>query len=178
MTNKERCSRYYYANREKLLKQKRDYYKEHTEEILNINRKWKKENPEKSKESKRKEYYKNKDKYAKRSRDYENDKLKNDPYFKFLHQLRCRIRIAIKKNYKSGSAVKDLGCSSKEAYNYIESLFKDGMSWDNHGEWHIDHIIPLSSFNLKNRDEFLKAVHYTNLQPLWKSENLSKGSKI
>jgi hypothetical protein len=60
---------------------------------------------------------------------------------------------------------------------YLEAKFKPGMSWDNYGEWHIDHIIPLNDFELTIREQFLDAVHYTNLQPLWKAENLSKGIK-
>ena len=51
------------------------------------------------------------------------------------------------------------------------------MTWENHGEWHIDHIKPCASFNLLNEDEQKKCFHYTNLQPLWASENLSKGCK-
>jgi hypothetical protein len=58
----------------------------------------------------------------------------------------------------------------------MESLFKEGMTWDNHGEWHIDHIIPISSG--KTEDEVVKLCHYTNLQPLWKTENLLKGDKL
>jgi len=57
----------------------------------------------------------------------------------------------------------------------LKSNFKPGMSWDNYGEWHIDHIKPLILFDLTKRSQMLKAVHYTNLQPLWANENISKG---
>jgi len=59
---------------------------------------------------------------------------------------------------------------------YIEKQFTKGMSWKNHGEWHIDHIIPLSS--AKTEKELYELCHYTNLQPLWKTDNLSKNNKI
>lgn len=107
-------------------------------------------------------------------------KKRTDPIYKLKLLLRNRLGTAIKKNYKKGSAVTDLGCSILDFKLYIESKFKPGMSWNNwsiHG-WHIDHIIPLSSFNLNDRNEFLKAVHYTNLQPLWAHENLSKSDRI
>ena len=71
-----------------------------------------------------------------------------------------------------------MGCSTIEFKLHLENNFKDGMSWDNYGEWEIDHIIPLSSFNLKDRNEFLKAAHYTNMQPLWKAENRSKSNRL
>jgi hypothetical protein len=63
---------------------------------------------------------------------------------------------------------------------YLESQFTEGMSWDNYGRegWEIDHIRPLSSFNLEDRDELLKACHYSNLQPLWRTDNRKKGSRI
>lgn len=122
-------------------------------------------------------YRKNRKLILARASEYEKDKLRNDPHFRFKHSLRSRIRIAIKNKYKSGSAVRDIGCSGEEAFKYIESLFSEGMSWNNYGEWHIDHIRPLASFNLEDRDQFLEAVNYKNLRPLWASDNLSKGDK-
>lgn len=108
---------------------------------------------------------------------FEKDKLKNDVNFKLKKTLRNRIRDVLKKGYKSGSAVSDLGCSVNELKVYLESRFKEGMTWENHGEWHIDHIVPLAFFDLTDREQFLKACHYTNLQPLWAKENLQKRDK-
>ena len=95
-------------------------------------------------------------------------------------RLRKRLRKAIKNNYKSGSAVGDLGCSIVDLKTYLEKQFELGMSWDNWAVdgWHIDHIKPLASFDLTDRAQFLEACHYTNLQPLWAKDNLSKGAKL
>ena len=96
--------------------------------------------------------------------------------------LRSRMNRAIKEGWKNGSAVKDLGCSIEEFRIYLEAHFNPGMTWDNWGKgpgkWHLDHIIPLSVFDLTNREQFLTAAHYTNYQPLWSEENLSKGDKF
>lgn len=110
----------------------------------------------------------------------EMDRSLNTIQKKIAHNLRSRIRHSIKNKQKSGSAVKDLGCSIDELKEYLGKQFDKNMTWDNYGfyGWHIDHIIPLSSFDLTDRQQFLKACHYTNLQPLWAKENLSKGAKI
>jgi len=100
--------------------------------------------------------------------------------------LRSRVRRAIHNEIykpgstsKIGSAVRDLGCTIPEFIKYIESKFQPGMSWDNYGkEWHLDHIIPLSNFDLTNSEQFRKATHYTNYQPLWKVDNFKKSNKI
>jgi len=94
--------------------------------------------------------------------------------------LRNRLNDAIKNSYKNGSATRDLGCTIPELKQYLESNFQTGMTWDNHSPkgWHIDHILPLSSFDLTDRDQLKKACHYTNLQPLWAKDNLSKGNKL
>jgi hypothetical protein len=98
---------------------------------------------------------------------------------KLAHMLRCRVSKILINQQKQGSAVTDLGCSLDEFKIYLESKFVDGMTWNNYGlkGWHLDHIIPLASFDLCNIDEFKKAVHYTNLQPLWCVDNLKKGSR-
>lgn len=84
------------------------------------------------------------------------------------------------KCIKSGSPVRDLGCSLEELKTHLEQQFQLGMTWENWSRtgWHIDHIQPLSSFDLTDREQFLKAAHYTNLQPLWAKDNLVKHNKI
>lgn len=93
--------------------------------------------------------------------------------------LRSRFYRAVRRGFKRGSAVRDLGCTIPEFKAYIEKQFKDGMSWDNYGKegWHLDHIRPLASFDLTNREDVVQALHYTNYQPLSASDNLKKNSR-
>jgi hypothetical protein len=94
---------------------------------------------------------------------------------KLAHYLRVRIRAALKKNIKNGSAVKDLGCSLDFLKEYIESKFLPGMTWNNWGKvWDLDHKDELHTFDLTYREQFLKAVNYTNLQPLSIPEHKKK----
>lgn len=109
---------------------------------------------------------------------YHMERCDNDPLYKFKVSIRKNIsglfkRRSIKKNSKTEEII---GLSYEEFKKYIESLFQENMSWDNYGEWHIDHIIPVSSATCE--EELIKLNHYTNLQPLWASENLSKGNKF
>jgi hypothetical protein len=69
-----------------------------------------------------------------------------------------------------------IGCSPQELKEHLEKQFVSGMTWENRNEWHIDHIIPLSS--AKTEEELYKLCHYTNLQPLWAEDNLKKSNKI
>jgi hypothetical protein len=101
-----------------------------------------------------------------------------DPHFKLRKNLRERLRNALLGRARKGSAVGDLGCSIQELKIHLEKLFLSGMSWENYGEWHIDHIKPLSSYNLTVREQLLDACHYTNLQPLWATDNLRKSDKL
>ena len=121
-------------------------------------------------------HFDNKDKIRERN----TIRRQNDFQYKLKIGLRDRLRKALHGNYKNGSAVKDLGCSIDELKIHLESKFQSGMSWDNYGfyGWHIDHIVPLASFDLTDRKQFLEVCHYTNLQPLWAKDNLSKGDSI
>lgn len=114
---------------------------------------------------------------------YVKKRKSRDPNYKLSIHLRSRLAHAIREGHhklKCGSAVIDLGCTIEELRRYLEGKFKPGMSWDNWTKdgWHIDHVEPLSDFDLSNLDEFKKACHFTNLQPLWAFENLSKGGKV
>lgn len=140
---------------------------------------WRKQNPERWKELQKSHYEKHKSKIVKRNHEYAAKRKKVDVNYKLTCLLRGRITKALTAGWKSGSAVRDLGCSIPELRTHLESKFTGGMSWENYGRsgWHIDHIRPLSSFNLNVPEEFQAAVHYTNLQPLWASENCSKSNK-
>lgn len=150
--NRERAKRYHYKNKDKINKYRREYYKI------------------------------NKDKMYKRAIEYRNENVQA----MLAYSLRKRLNSAVRSNQKSGSAVNDLGISTHEFKKYLESKFYnrlitgENMTWDNYGRrgWHIDHIIPLSFFDLSDREQFIEACHYTNLQPLWAEENFSKNNKI
>lgn len=106
-------------------------------------------------------------------------KYANDLNYNLKHKLRSRLRSALKREYRSGLAIECLGCSIEEFKIYLESKFEEGMTWSNNTKygWHIDHIQPLDGFDLTDQDQLKKACHYTNLQPLWAEDNLSKGNK-
>lgn len=108
---------------------------------------------------------------------YEKNRLKTDIEFVLIRRLRVRFLKALKGEYKAGSAINNLGCSIADLKIYLESQFKDGMNWNNRNQWHIDHIKPLSGFDLTNLDHVKEACHYSNLQPLWSAENIRKGNK-
>lgn len=138
-----------------------------------IERRYKEKNIEKVRSWYRNWYKKN----SKKKMSWNSRYLDSNINARLAFNLRTRVRKLLERDTKTGSAVRDLGCSVKELKSYLEIRFTKGMSWDNFGEWQIDHIKPLSLFDLQDREQFLKAVHYTNLQPLWKLENLSKGNK-
>ena len=150
-------------------------YKERLGDKIKIRaKKWEEENSEKRKQYRKKTYQK----HGKRISREKYLKMKSDPtiYLKML--MRRRIRgILTSKNLKKRLPCETIvGCSYENLKIYLQSKFKDGMSWENQGKWHIDHIVPLSS--ALNEDEIYKLCHYTNLQPLWAEDNLKKSNKI
>lgn len=110
------------------------------------------------------------------------ERRQNDVGFRMEGILRCRIGDAIReqKCRKSYRTLELIGCSIDKLIEYLESKFLPGMSWENHGRygWHLDHILPCSSFDLTNPWQQKLCFHYTNLQPLWAVDNLTKSDKI
>ena len=102
----------------------------------------------------------------------------SDPLFRLNHNVRCRIREFLKsKNFNKRKKTNEIvGCTQSELKLFLEQKFENGMTWNNYGEWHIDHIIPLSS--AKNEEDILKLCNFNNLQPLWAEHNLKKGKKL
>lgn len=125
--------------------------------------------------SKKKEYGLNN---RNRINNYLRERKQKDPLFKMKHNLRSRTYYAFKnKGYSKKTRTKEmLGVDWEIAKKHIERQFKKGMTWDNYGKWHIDHIIPLASADTEERIKQL--CHYSNLQPMWADENLSKADKI
>ena len=106
---------------------------------------------------------------------------RSNPNNAISHNLRERIRMACFGVAGIGRTCNSmlLGCTIDEFRVHIESLFLDGMSWDNYGRdgWHIDHIIPCSMFCLEHSEEQEICFHWTNMQPMWARDNLSKGNR-
>jgi len=107
--------------------------------------------------------------------------MKTDLNYKLNKLLRKRMKRAVKDQVGvfSSKTIDMLGCSVLELKEHLQSLFLEGMTWDNHtyDGWHIDHIKPCSSFDLTDIEQQKECFHYTNLQPLWAEDNLTKGSK-
>jgi len=174
--NKAKRKEYIAINKEKIIKRKKLNYIKNKEDRNKKSR----HRYNNNREARRQYLIKNRDKTAKTHNEYIKNRKKNDINFKLTVVVRSRISNALNGNFKSGSSIGDLGCSVEYFRHYIEGKFLPGMTWDNYGlyGWHLDHIIPLASFNLSNREEFLKACHYTNYQPLWAIDNLRKNDKI
>jgi len=113
---------------------------------------------------------------------YNRRRAKEDIMFRLVRNLRKRLWDALMNNCKSITTLQSLGCSVENLKSWIEQQFQPGMSWDNYGngegKWNVDHIIPLSKFDLSDHAQLLKACHWFNLQPLWAVDNIKKGNKI
>lgn len=180
-------------------------YAENPEPTKARSKKWKAANPDKvaasiercreSSNARKRDRYKNDQEYRKadqaRSKKWkknnrtkvnkhEREKRAEDIQYRLRDNIRSRFRQALRGITKGLGAIKALGCTIEYLKQYLESKFQLGMSWDNYGfyGWHIDHIVPLASFDLTDINQVKKACHYTNLQPLWAEDNLRKGAKI
>lgn len=105
--------------------------------------------------------------------------LKNskDPYFRLVAALRTRVQQALRGKCKSARTLELLGCPVEAFREHLQNMFKRGMSWENYGLWHVDHVRPCDSFDLSDPVQQRQCFNFLNLQPLWATENLSKGNK-
>jgi hypothetical protein len=174
-----RAKKYWEENREKLLEKSREHYRNNKEYYSNYQKKWalKEENKLKHK-SYYKKWYNNGGREV--NNKYRREKLKKDPVFRAQRNLRLRLYEFIKKGkYRKYGRFKDmLGCDWEYFKEYIKEQFEVGMSWDNYGEWHIDHIIPVTAWDLSREEDQMLAGHFTNLQPLWAIDNIKKSNKF
>lgn len=170
----ENIKEYQQLNKDKLKEYRKEYYKSNKDKINTQTKQYYQENKEKSKEYKKT----NKDKINEYRKEYQRNRRKTDPLFKLAINLRNRTSIAFRRNgYTKNTKTQEmLGVDWEIVKQHIETQFTKGMNWDNQGQWHIDHIIPLAS--AKTEEELIGLCHYTNLQPLWAEDNLSKSDKI
>lgn len=103
-----------------------------------------------------------------------------DPSFRLRHALRNRIWNALSKQsvWKADGTAALIGCSRETLLKHLEAQFLPGMTWENYGQWHVDHVRPCASFDLADLEQQRACFHYSNLQPLWRQDNLSKGAAL
>ena len=156
----------YESTKCQILAQSRAYYENHKEAVQKRHAEWRSANPEWQKE-------------------YARKRMETDISFRLRHILRVRVAAALRarktdRRLKTRRTMELIGCRIDELIHHIEFQFKDGMTWENHGNkgWHIDHILPCAIFDLSDPEQQRKCFHYTNLQPLWAVDNMKKGARI
>ena len=174
LKNKEKIKEDHLKNKEKIKERSKEWRLKNKEHIKEYYLK----NKEKIKEYKKEYQLNNKERVKEYTREYTRERRKTDPNFKLLANLRSRIWKILKGANKSKRTMELIGCTLDELWTNLESKFTEGMTRQNHGKWHIDHIMPCVSFDLTNPEQQAKCFHYTNLQPLWAFDNISKGAKI
>jgi hypothetical protein len=186
--------KYYQANKERIALRSKEYARKNPDRVRDGHRRNYLANKEKRKaanklaarkriESDRKRVKawraQNKDRVRAYNLRYVKKKLATDPLYWLKQRVRVRLCSVISPNSKTpkGRTITYVGCDVATLQKHIESQFHDGMNWGNRGKWHIDHVIPLALFDLADKDQQLAAFHYTNLRPMWASENVRKGAK-
>ena len=167
--NKAYGKEYYLKNREKLIADSMERYNR-----LKDDPEWREKRNKKTREW----YYKNKEKRLKQIQEWKDEQFDNNPAFRMKLSISAALRTSLKREgyTKRSRTHKVLGCSYAFFIFHIETQFKEGMNWENYGEWELDHIVPASLG--KTEEEIISLNHYLNFQPLWASENLSKSDKV
>jgi hypothetical protein len=177
-------------NKDKRNKLSSEYKSKNRGEISEYNKRYSVENKEALREKRKIKRNINRDKlneYSVEWRSKNKDKVseynkKHIPLYNKKYPWRKAIRTILRNTLKRIGSEKESyteeisGYSAIDLKNHLESLFSEGMSWDNYGDWHIDHILPVSYFDENTPVSVINSL--SNLQPLWKFDNLSKGKKV
>jgi len=161
--NKERlnakCKSYYTKNKERLRKLSDLHYQKNKEKVSAYSAEYCRRPEIKERVNRRRK-----------------QRYHTEPETRLLHTLRCRLKAVLKLQHldRAGKTKELLGCTIEQARQHIESQFQEGMNWNNHGQWHIDHIKPCFTFDLSDPEQRKICFHYTNLRPLWASDNMSR----
>jgi len=166
-------------NKEKTKEYCRAYRRENAKNINTRVRQWYADNIEVQRERMKRKKMTNPGIYQTIQKHY-REKKKNDVMYRINHSVRSGIRLSLKGNKENQHWENLVGYTLIELKKHLENLFTKGMSWINYGEWHVDHIIPISlwEFKIPKDREFKQCWALANLQPLWASENFSKGNRI
>lgn len=163
-------------------KNHKEYYIKNRDKKLKYAKRYRDLNKDKQREYMSIYYENNKEKIHKQRLSYQRKRRQTDIGYKIVTNMRSRLGgfLGRRGMNKDNKTMKYVGCNKNELVKHLESLFTDGMTWDNYGRdgWHIDHIIPMTHFNLNNEDEIYMACNYKNLQPLWAIDNIRKGNKL
>ena len=158
------------------------YYKSNKKKISEYYSKWREDKKQHLKEYQKKWRTENVDKWRKTKRDYERNRKTTDPLYKLISNFRTAIYQVLKESNveKNKSYFDILQYTPEELINHLEKQFKDDMTWDNYGIWHVDHKLPITSFDIQEMgdEEFMKCWCLDNLQPMWGEENIRKSNKI
>ena len=159
----EYIKKYYQENKEVHNQNMKKHYFENKDEYVKNHKKYRKENSEKITEI---------------AKNYNKTRRRVDILYRLKLNLRSRISsyLKLKGISKTNKTIEFVGCSPEELRKHLENLFDINMNWENYGKWEIDHIIPLSED--KNIQDIYKINNFTNLQPMWKLDNIKKGSKL
>jgi len=177
---KELSSKYYYNNKKKIIAANREYNRKNKKRI----RKRQRERYQENRERILKEHARWRQNNQGYSATYKRERRRNDPTFRLLNNIGNGVWSCLKGRTKNSRTFSYIDKSPEELMNYLEKQFTEGMSRENYGEWHVDHIRPLASFEFDKYKEgsaefealLGEAWHYTNLQPLWAADNVSKGA--
>ena len=156
----------------------KEYKLKNKEKIAELNKSYSERNKEKIANYKRQHYLENKEKIEKYRNDWRNNKVKIDSLFKLTNNTRTLIKQSFRRNgySKNSKTYQILGCTFEEFKEHLQNKFTEGMNWNNIGQWHLDHIYPVSL--AKDEEELIKLNHYSNFQPLWAIDNIKKSNKI